>query len=144
MCWRCLCFTFQQLFKTSHIVQVFLSLNFIKIIRCEEKKWGSPNIWVDIYDNILLKPLKYVHTKECNLIIVILACLIQLLLPSYFSTADKWMGLDGSSPVGSYELQLLLQGDINNVCAAQVTEAILSYEMCLQNYKLPSHFPVLG
>ena len=54
------------------------------------------------------------------------------------------MGLDGSSPVGSYELQLLLQGDINNVCAAQVTEAILSYEMCLQNYKLPSHFPVLG
>lgn len=120
--------------------------NFIKIIRCEEKINEAVPTYEQVYshDNILLKPLKYVHTKDRNLPIVILACLTQPILPSYFSTADKWMRLDGSSPAGSYELPLLLQGDINSVCAAQVTEAVLSCEMRLQNYRLPSHFPVLG
>lgn len=145
MCWRCLCFTFQQLFKTSHTVLVFLSLNFIKIIRCEGKNNEAVPTYKQIYshDSISLRPLKYIHTKDSNPTIVILTCLTHPVLPNYFSTVDKWMGLDSSSPVGSYELPLLLQDKINSVCAAQVTELTLFNEMCLQNYKLPSHFPVL-
>lgn len=50
--------------------------------------------------------------KDSNLTVVILvlpapAHPIQLYITLNFSTADKWMGLGGCSPLGSYEISAL-------------------------------------